>query len=48
MTIFHEPSVPTHWKAGRITGWVEALMENTPQTFRSVLAEELITALQTA
>ena len=46
-TIFHEPSVPSHWKAGRITGWMEALMENAPQTFRSFLAEERTTALQT-
>jgi hypothetical protein len=47
MTILHEPSVPSHWKAGCITGWMEALMENAPQTFRSFLLEERITALQT-
>ena len=47
MTILHEPSIPSHWKAGRVTGWMEALMENAPQTFRSFLPEERITALQT-
>ena len=47
LTILHEPSVPSHWKAGPITGWMEALMEHAPQTFRSLLSEECITALQT-
>ncbi|HEX6553781.1 MAG TPA: hypothetical protein VF026_13530 [Ktedonobacteraceae bacterium] len=46
MTILHEPSVPSLWKAGRITGWMEALMENAPQTFRSFVLAERITALQ--
>ena len=45
--IMQEPSMPSLWKAGRITGWMEALMENAPQTFRSVLVEDQITALQT-
>jgi hypothetical protein len=30
LAIFNEPSVPSLWKAGRITGWMEALMENSP------------------
>lgn len=47
MTILHDPSVPCHWKAGRITGWMEALMENAPHTFSSFPAEERITALPT-
>jgi hypothetical protein len=47
MTILHEPCVPSLWKAGCITDWREALMENAPQTFRSFLPEERITALQT-
>lgn len=34
------------WKAGRITGWMEALMEHAPQTCSGVLPEERITALQ--
>jgi hypothetical protein len=36
------------WKAGRITGWMEAFMENAPQTFKSFVAAERITALQEA
>ena len=44
----NEPSTPLLWKAGRIAGWMEALMENAPQTFRSVLGEERITTLQEA
>lgn len=44
--ILHEPSMPSPWKAGRIIGWIEALMENSPQTFRSLLLEERITILQ--
>jgi hypothetical protein len=47
MTILHESSVPSHWKIARIAGWVEALKENAPQTFRSLLPVERITALQT-
>lgn len=46
LTITSEPSMPSLWKAGRITGWIEALMENSPQTFRSSLAKERITVLQ--
>ena len=47
LTIFSEPSTPALWKAGRITGWMEALMEHAPHTFRSSVAEEPMTALQT-
>ncbi len=39
LTIMNEPSTPSLWKAGRITGWIEALMENAPRTFRSFLPE---------
>jgi hypothetical protein len=46
LAIFNESSMPALWKAGRITGWMEALMENSPHTFRSVLAEERLTVIQ--
>jgi hypothetical protein len=36
------------WKAGRLIGWIEALIENAPQTFRSFPLEERITTLQEA
>lgn len=45
--VMDESSVPSLWKAGRITGWMEALMENSPQTFSSLLAEERMTVLHT-
>ena len=38
--------MPALWKAGRITGWLEALMENAPQTCKSFVLEERLTALQ--
>jgi len=47
LAIVNESSMPSLWKAGRITGWIEALIENSPQTFRSFLPAERITALQT-
>lgn len=31
--IWNEPSKPALWKAGRITGWIEALCENEAQLF---------------
>ncbi len=46
IAILTEPSCPELWRAGRITGWMEALIENAPQTFRSVLPEEHMIALQ--
>jgi hypothetical protein len=46
LAILTEPTCPELWRAGRITGWIEALMENAPQTFRSVLPEEHMIALQ--
>jgi len=42
----HEPSMPALWKAGRITGWMEALIENAPHTFRSFVLAERFTTLQ--
>jgi hypothetical protein len=48
LAILNEPSMPSLWKAGRITGWIEALMENSPHTFRSVLPEERMPVLQKA
>jgi hypothetical protein len=44
--IVNEPSAPLLWKARRIAGWMEALMENSPQTFRSFILAERVTALQ--
>ncbi|HLG64953.1 MAG TPA: hypothetical protein VKY19_23645 [Ktedonosporobacter sp.] len=46
MAIVQEPAMPSLWKAGRITGWIDALLENSPQTFRSYLAAERMTVLQ--
>ena len=46
MAILQEPALPFLWKAGRITGWMEALLENSPHTFRSLVAKERMTALQ--
>jgi hypothetical protein len=40
LTIINESSCSEFWKAGRVTGWMEALMENCPQTFRSFIPEE--------
>ena len=48
MMIVNEPSTPPLWKAGRITGWIEALIKNSPQTFRSFTLQEHITVLQEA
>ena len=45
--IVNEPSTLPLWKAGRIAGWMEALIENSPQIFRSFVAAERITASQT-
>ena len=46
--IVNEPSIPPLWKAGCLTGWFEALIENAPHTFRSFPLEEWITTLQEA
>jgi hypothetical protein len=43
--IINKSSYSDLWKAGRVTGWIEALIENSPQTFRSFLPEERITFL---
>jgi hypothetical protein len=48
MTIWNEPSMLSLWEAGRIAGWMEALIENSPQTFRSFLPEGQMTVLQEA
>ena len=44
--IMNEPLTPSLWKAGRITGWMEALMENAPQVFRSLLPGECMIVSQ--
>jgi hypothetical protein len=41
-------SMPSLWKAGRITGRMEALMEDAPQTFKSFVGAERIPALPEA
>ena len=41
----NEPSMPSLWKVGRLTSWIEALMENDPHTFRSFSLEERMTVL---
>lgn len=46
LAILAEPTHHELWRAGRITGWIEALVENAPQTFRSALPEEHKIALQ--
>jgi hypothetical protein len=46
MVILTELSCPELWRAGRITGWMEALMENAPQTFRSAFPGERMIVLQ--
>lgn len=46
MAILNEPSCAGLWKAGRITGWIEALIENAPETFRSFLLDEHVSVLQ--
>jgi hypothetical protein len=43
LTILNESFCHDLWKAGRITGWIEALLENCPQTFRSLAPEERVT-----
>ncbi len=40
MMIINESSCPDLWKAGQVTGWIEALTENSTQTFRSFVPEE--------
>ena len=46
MNILQEKGTPSLWKTGRLTGWIEALLENSPQTFRSYLLAERRTVLQ--
>lgn len=46
MVILTELSCPDLWRSGCITGWMEALMENASQTFRSVLPGECMIVLQ--
>lgn len=46
LAILTEPTYPELWRAGRITGWIEALMENALRTFTSVIPEEYMIAPQ--
>jgi hypothetical protein len=45
MRIINESTCSDLWKAGRVAGWIEALMENCPQTFRSFVPEERMSFL---
>lgn len=45
MTMLNEPLHLDLWKAGRIAGWIEALAENCPETFRSFTPEECLDIL---
>ena len=45
LAILTEPTYPELWRAGRSAGWIEALMEHAPQTFRSILPEESMISL---
>ena len=45
MTMLNESLYIDPWKAGCITGWIEALVENCPETFRSLTPEEHMTIL---
>ncbi len=48
LTILNELFYPDLCKARRITYWMEALMENCPQIFKSFNPEERMTILQEA
>lgn len=43
--IIRDPRFPDLWKAGCLVGWCEALCENSPQTFKSVLAGEHVSVV---
>lgn len=45
IAILNESYYPDLWKAGRIIGWIEALVENCPETFRSFVPEEYLDIL---
>lgn len=34
--VMGDVSMPVEWRAGRIAGWMEALIENAPETFVSI------------
>ena len=46
LAILTESTHPELWRARHSTGWIEALMENAPQTFRCVLPDEHMIALE--
>lgn len=46
MMILNDSSCSGLWKAGRIVGWIEAVIENAPETFRSSLPSEYMSILQ--
>jgi hypothetical protein len=43
MSIWGNQSEPPLWRAGRMTGWIEALTENAPETFVSIPVSEDVT-----
>ncbi len=46
MMILNDSSYSGLWKAGRIAGWIEGVIENAPETFRSSLPSEYVSILQ--
>jgi hypothetical protein len=44
-SFINEPR-PDSWRFGCIVGWIEALIENSPQTFKSVLAGEHVSVVR--
>src|SRR5215469_5606354 len=40
MNIWGNQSEPALWRVGRMTGWIEALTENAPETFVSIPVSE--------
>jgi hypothetical protein len=45
LMLVNEASCSDLWKGGRVAGWIEALMENCPQSFRSFVPEERMSFL---
>ena len=39
-SIWQDQAAPSLWKVGHLTGWIEALLENSPHTFRRYLVAE--------
>jgi hypothetical protein len=46
MSMWDNQSESAPWRAGRITGWIEALTENAPETFVSIPVLEEVTVFE--